>query len=117
MNDPEPSCELDDHAARSGQPHDEAACHRAAQIFSALGDPNRLRLLTLLMHGEMCVTEIAEKLNDNLSAVSQRLKLLRSERVVAFRRDGKHVFYSLDDDHISQLVSNALEHAGETHES
>ena len=63
------------------------------------------------MHGEMCVTEIAEMLDDNLSAVSQRLKLLRSERIVNHRREGKHVLYWLEDDHISNLVANALAHA------
>jgi ArsR family transcriptional regulator len=50
-------------------------------------------------------------LEDNLPAVSQRLKLLRSERIVSYRREGKHVFYSLDDDHIVELIRNALAHA------
>lgn len=113
MNTPEASCDAHDHARSDAIPDSSEACQRAAAIFSALGDPNRLRLLTLLMNREMCVTEIAKALDDNLPAVSQRLKLLRGARIVSFRREGKHVLYSLDDDHITHLVSNALAHAAE----
>ena len=110
---PEATCDSHEHAGPLKSPADATACQQAADIFSALGDPNRLRLLTLLMHGELCVTEIAESLHDNLSAVSQRLKLLRNQRIVSYRREGKHVVYSLNDDHIVKLISNALEHAEE----
>ena len=92
---------------------DATSCQRAADIFRALGDPTRLRILSMLLAGEMCVSEIAESLDDNISAVSQRLKLLRSERVVAHRRQGKHIYYRLDDQHIAELISNALAHARE----
>lgn len=70
-------------------------------------------MLTMLTQRELCVTEIAEALNDNLSAVSQRLKLLRSERIVKQRREGKHVYYSLADAHVVELMTNALAHARE----
>lgn len=110
----DPLCEAGDHPARTGRiDADPVACQRAADIFRALGDPTRLRMLSMLMHDELCVTEIAEALDDNLSAVSQRLKLLRSERLVKHRRAGKHIYYSLADDHIAQLVSNGLAHAVE----
>ncbi len=89
-------------------------CERAAQIFRALGDVNRLRLLSLLAHGEMCVSEITSNLQDNLPAISQRLKLLRAERLVRTRRDGKHVFYRLADEHIAHLIANGLAHGDET---
>ncbi len=108
---PEPSCKTDEHPEEQNKPLSEEACLRAATIFSVLGDPNRLRLLGLLVKHELCVTEIAEALNDNLPAVSQRLKLLRSERIVNYRRQGKHVFYRLDDHHIVQLIQNCLAHA------
>jgi len=62
----------------------------------------------MLTQGELCVSQIADILEDSLSAVSQRLKLLRSERIVSSRRAGKHVFYALADQHVSDLVSNAL---------
>ena len=70
-------------------------------------------MLAMLSQGDMCVTEIAERLGDSLSAVSQRLKLLRSERIVRQRRDGKHIFYSLADRHVAEMISNALAHAEE----
>jgi ArsR family transcriptional regulator, lead/cadmium/zinc/bismuth-responsive transcriptional repressor len=113
MNEHEPTCESHEHGARAQAAVNPLACQRAADIFRALGDPTRLRILTMLMRGEMCVTEIAAELDDNLSAVSQRLKLLRSERVVRHRRDGKHVYYGLADQHIAELVSNALAHVVE----
>ncbi len=116
MAEPIATCEVEDHqdARRrldAGAPL--GACQRAASIFRALGDPNRLRLLVLLMGGERCVTELADVLQDGLSAVSQRLRLLRSERLVAYRRDGKHIYYALADQHVADLVSNALDHACE----
>jgi ArsR family transcriptional regulator len=110
---PEATCKSEDHRTGPRALADVALCQRAAGIFAALGDTKRLQLLSLLMNGEMCVSEIAESLNDNLPAVSQRLKLLRGERVVASRREGKHVIYSLDDQHVADLICNALEHADE----
>ncbi len=89
------------------------ACARAAGIFRALGDTSRLELLALLAEGDLCVTEIADRLGDNLSAVSQRLRLLRSERIVKQRREGKHIYYSLADEHVTELIANALAHAEE----
>jgi ArsR family transcriptional regulator, lead/cadmium/zinc/bismuth-responsive transcriptional repressor len=92
---------------------DQFVLERAAAIFRALGDFSRLRLLSTLMDGEKCVTELTEALDDNLPAISQRLKLLRSERIVKTRRQGKHIFYALADDHVAQLISNALAHGKE----
>ena len=92
---------------------DPETCLRTAAIFRALGDERRLCLLALLAQREMCVTELTERLKDNLPAISQRLKLLRSERIVVARRNGKHVFYSLADDHIAQLIANGLAHGCE----
>jgi ArsR family transcriptional regulator len=96
---------------------DPAACQRAANIFRALGDPMRLQMLALLLERERCVTEITEALGDNISAVSQRLRLLRAEAIVVHRREGKHVFYALADHHVAQLISNGLAHARETGEA
>lgn len=92
---------------------DPVACQRAAAIFRALGDEGRLRLLALMLPGELCVSEIAAAVEDSLPAVSQRLKLLKSERIVVARRAGKHVYYSLADQHIADLVTNGLAHAAE----
>jgi ArsR family transcriptional regulator, lead/cadmium/zinc/bismuth-responsive transcriptional repressor len=95
------------------QPAALGLCERSANIFRALGDVNRLRLLSLLAVREMCVTELTLVLKDNLPAISQRLKLLRSERLVSTRRQGKHIFYRLADDHIAQLIANGLAHGRE----
>ena len=109
----DPNCSQQDHNRPASFAIDEEACRRAADIFRALGDAARLRLLVMLQGGEMCVTEIAQHTEEQLSTVSQRLRLLRSERLVSHRREGKHVYYSLLDDHVARLVSNAIEHAAE----
>jgi DNA-binding transcriptional ArsR family regulator len=92
---------------------DEHSCRLAAGIFRALGDPARMQLLTLLARQELCVSEIASALQDSLPAVSQRLKLLRSERIVTQRREGKHIYYALADQHIAELIANGIAHASE----
>lgn len=88
---------------------------RAAAIFRAAGDLSRLKLLYRLCDGEWCVTELAEAAGVGLSTVSQQLRLLRAERIVARRRAGKHIFYSLADAHVSDLITSAIEHASEPH--
>jgi ArsR family transcriptional regulator, lead/cadmium/zinc/bismuth-responsive transcriptional repressor len=110
MND---SCNDNDHQVSVQLALDEAVCARAAGIFRALGDPGRLKVLALLSKQEMCVTEIAISLDEQMTTISQRLKLLKSERLVRSRRDGKHLFYSLTDNHVLRLVSNAIDHAQE----
>lgn len=110
----DPTCETEEHGSlEAGELIDPVACRQAAEIFRALGESSRLQLLCLLMQGEKCVTELAELLDDNMPAVSQRLKLLRSERIVTYRREGKHVFYSLADGHVKELIVNAIAHASE----
>jgi len=108
-----PRCLPNDHTRRSKVEVKRDACEKAAGIFRALGDTARLQMLAMLSQGDMCVTEIADRLGDSLSAVSQRLKLLRSERIVRQRREGKHIFYSLADRHVAEMISNALAHAEE----
>jgi ArsR family transcriptional regulator len=108
-----PKCLPRDHARRRKAEVNRDACEKAAGIFRALGDTSRLQMLAMLAEGDLCVTEIADRLGDNLSAVSQRLRLLRSERIVKQRREGKHIFYSLADSHVSEMISNALAHAEE----
>ncbi len=92
---------------------DAEACERAAAIFRALGDPQRLRILVLLESAERCVSEVCQRLDEPMPAISQRLRLLKSERIVRSRREGKHIYYALADDHISRLVTNAVMHAME----
>ena len=89
----------------------EVALARAARMFAAAGDPARLRLLGLLQSGERCVSELSDLSGAKMNTVSQQLKLLRQENLVVSRRDGKHLFYALADDHVRSLVSDALSHA------
>ncbi len=91
----------------------EAALDRAARLFKAIGDVPRLRLLAMLAHGEACVSELAAAGEEQLSTVSQRLRVLRAEDIVVRRRDGKHINYSLTDQHVVDLIFNALAHASE----
>jgi ArsR family transcriptional regulator len=109
----EPQCLPKDHAGRQKIEVNRDACEKAAGIFRALGDTARLQMLAMLSEGDLCVTEIADRLGDSLSAVSQRLKLLRAERIVRQRREGKHIYYSFADRHVAELIANALAHANE----
>jgi ArsR family transcriptional regulator len=92
---------------------DELALEKAASLMMALGDVSRIRLVALLAQCEACVTELAAAENENLSTISQRLKLLRAEGLVVRRREGKHINYTLSDQHIVDLIFNALAHASE----
>lgn len=81
-----------------------------AEIFKALGDPTRIRILHALSQEELCVCDLAEVLEMTQSAISHQLRVLRNLRLVKHRKEGKMVFYSLDDDHIINLFSQGLAH-------
>jgi ArsR family transcriptional regulator, lead/cadmium/zinc/bismuth-responsive transcriptional repressor len=85
-----------------------------ADTFSALGDPTRVRILDALSHGELCVCDLAAVLSLSQSAVSHQLRLLRGLRLVKPRRDGRVVFYSLDDQHIIAIFKQTLQHVEES---
>jgi DNA-binding transcriptional ArsR family regulator len=95
-------------------PH-ESQLEEASAMFRALGDPARLRLLAHLAGGEVCVSELAELEDENLTTVSARLKTLHAVRLVKRRREAKHIYYALSDDHVLQLVESTIEHAAERH--
>jgi ArsR family transcriptional regulator len=86
----------------------------AAAIYQALGDPERLRLLLQLAEGEACVSELAEREGEKITTVSGRLKTLSAVRLVSRRREAKHVFYALADEHVLPLIRNAIDHAAES---
>lgn len=81
-----------------------------SDFFKILGDSTRLRLLLALEHGELCVSDLSYLLNMTISAVSHQLKSLRTAKLVKLRKDGKSVYYSLDDDHIKKLLNVSFEH-------
>ena len=82
-----------------------------AELFRLLGDPTRLRMLDALAStDELCVHEIAERVEASETKVSQALRLLRAARVVRNRRDGRHIYYRLDDDHVRALLATTAAH-------
>lgn len=99
-------------AVRSAMPDDPTVA-ALGEIFKALGDPTRLRLLTALGQAELCVCDLATLVGISESAASHQLRLLRALRLVRARRDGRMVHYRLDDDHIVRLLAQGLEHVGE----
>ncbi len=84
-----------------------------AETFRVLGDPTRVRLLDALSRAELCVCDLASLLGSSESAVSHQLRLLRNLRLVRPRREGRMMFYSLDDQHIVKLFAQGLEHVQE----
>lgn len=84
-----------------------------SELFKVLGDETRTKILYLLSLKELCVCDIAGILEMSLPAISHHLRLLKALRLVKYRREGKMVFYSLDDKHIMNLIHEALEHFAE----
>src|SRR6266851_2889063 len=91
----------------------ESAVLALAETFKVLGDTTRVRILDALSQTELCVQDLADVLGLTQSAVSHQLRLLRSMRLVRTRRDGRHIFYTVDDDHIAKLFKQGLEHVQE----
>jgi DNA-binding transcriptional ArsR family regulator len=83
------------------------------ETFKILSDPTRLKIVLALSEQELCVYDIAELLGVTESAVSHQLRLLRALRMVKLRKDGKLVFYSLDDEHVEDLIQEARRHLEE----
>lgn len=90
---------------------DEETLFIVSQTFKALSDPTRLRILHLLFTGEHSVNDIAERLSLLQSTVSHQLRFLKNLRLVKYRREGTTLFYSHDDEHVIDLLSQAIEHA------
>jgi ArsR family transcriptional regulator, lead/cadmium/zinc/bismuth-responsive transcriptional repressor len=88
----------------------EAEFQELSEIFKVLGDFNRLRILHALGVAELCVCDLSETMGMSQSAVSHQLRLLRAAKLVRYRREGKNVFYALDDDHVRTLLEVSLAH-------
>jgi len=84
-----------------------------AETFGNLGDPTRVRILQALTVEELCVCDLAKLLGVSESATSHQLRVLRSQRLVRFRKEGKMAYYSLDDEHVVTLMREALRHVRE----
>lgn len=90
-----------------------AKAQRMAEFFGALSDPHRLKLLSALAQQELCVCDLAAAVKMGESAVSHQLRVLRSQRLVKYRRRGRNVYYSLADNHIMALYREVAEHLDE----
>jgi DNA-binding transcriptional ArsR family regulator len=95
---------------------ERAQLERTASLFRALSDPGRLSMLLLLREGEACVSELASATGEAMNTVSQRLGLLEKDALVKKRREGRHVYYALADEHVLCIVEDGLVHAGEPSE-
>ncbi len=84
-----------------------------ADIFKLLGEPTRLKIILALENSELCVCDLAASIDSTVSAVSHQLRLLRNARLVKYRKAGKLVYYSVEDDHIDKLIEQVKEHAEE----
>lgn len=82
-----------------------------AQIFKSLSDPSRLKIVLALLTQEHCVCDIAVICNQTDSAISHQLRILRTLKIVKNRREGKIIYYSLEDDHVISLIKMSLDHA------
>ena len=101
------------HDRESEAPLSMSKAQRMAEFFGVLADPNRLRLLSILAKRELCVYDLAALAEMSESAVSHQLRTLRTMRVVRYRKQGRNVFYTLDDSHILDLYQTAAEHLDE----
>ena len=84
-----------------------------AEFYKVFGDSTRIKVLYVLLESEMCVCDIAQVLGMTVSAISHQLRILKQARLVKFRRSGKTVFYSLDDEHVRSILDKGIEHLGE----
>lgn len=89
---------------------DALTAGRLADMFKALSDPTRVRIVSLLAGAELCVCDLSAVLQMSQSAVSHQLRTLRDMRLVRRRRDGRQIFYTLDDEHVADLFRRGLDH-------
>jgi DNA-binding transcriptional ArsR family regulator len=101
-------------AARRPRPlADPQTTQSLADLFRLLGDPTRLRIVDALADGELCVCDISDQVGISESAVSHQLRLMRTMRLVRGRREGRCVYYTLDDQHVLSLFQQGLRHVTE----
>lgn len=97
---------------KQGMPKDEVL-YDLAELFKVFGDTTRTKIMYALFQSEMCVCDLAALLGMSQSAISHQLKVLKNTRLVKYRRDGKVVYYSLDDDHIKKIFDYGFAHVNE----
>lgn len=96
----------------NNQPPDEIL-YELAELFKVFGDSTRIRILYVLFENELCVGDIAELLHMSQSSVSHQLRILKDAKLVKFRREGKSIYYALDDEHVYHIMEMGMEHVEE----
>lgn len=94
---------------KANMPSDEVLA-QTAEVFKVFGDATRIRILTALSEGEMCVCCLCDLLGMSQSAVSHQLSVLKSARLIKNRREGKQIYYSLDDAHVGAILCTGISH-------
>ncbi len=92
---------------------DDEVLYDLADVFRVFGDSTRIKILYALYDQELCVQDISQALGASQSAISHQLRVLKDARLVRFRRDGKAVYYALDDEHVRTILSLGMEHVEE----
>ncbi|MBQ6553092.1 MAG: helix-turn-helix transcriptional regulator [Clostridia bacterium] len=92
---------------------DAAKIFSVAELFRLFGDPTRVGIMTVLYEKERCVCELSDLLGMTVSAISHQLRLLKQSGLVKYRREGKHLYYSLADSHVSTILAQGFEHVNE----
>ena len=92
---------------------EETELYDLAELFKVFGDSTRIRILFVLFEAEVCVCDLAQALNMTQSAISHQLRILKQNKLVKSRRDGKSIFYSLADDHVRAIIDQGREHIEE----
>ena len=109
------ACQIHEDVVKAVTDHmpDEDQLYDLAEVFKVFGDSTRIKILYVLFEAELCVCDIAQLLNMTQSAISHQLRILKQNRLVKNRRDGKSVFYSLADGHVKTIISQGMEHIAE----
>ena len=97
---------------KKNMPNEENLCD-LADLFKVFGDSTRIKILSCLKVSELCVNDIAQALNMTVSAVSHQLRILKTNKLIKSRKQGKEVYYSLDDDHVERIIDCGLDHINE----
>jgi len=92
---------------------DEDLLFDLAELYKVFGDSTRIKILFALLNSELPVTELAEKLQMTQSAISHQLRILKTNKLVKSRRDGKSMIYALDDEHVEKILNMGLAHLSE----
>jgi len=110
---PYPAVDASDVRAAQAGPLAPAVAQRLAKVFKSLSDPTRLRIISMVSEREFCVTDLTAALEMEQSTISHQLRDMRKLGLVSFRREGRHVFYRLDDPHVRNLFEQGLAHSQE----